>query len=100
MQEQFSGDAQQPLHSVPRLVLTARRTRGLPRWYRGPLAQGGTHTGVTNLKGMAPVKATRKTHYFFYKISLNEITQIRPDPVPVAAPGGILEQIGVDLLPI
>ena len=33
--------------------------------------------------------------YFFYKTRDDQIVEIRPDPVPGGAPGGILEQIGV-----
>jgi len=61
--------------------------------------QGGTHAGTFALPGLAPVPATGKRvripwHYFFYRVRGNYIAEIRPEPVPGGAPGGIFEQIG------
>jgi hypothetical protein len=61
--------------------------------------QGGTHTGTLALEGMEPVAATGKKvsipeQFFFYRVRDDLIVEIRPDPIPDAAPQGILEQIG------
>src|SRR4051812_44051550 len=60
--------------------------------------QGGTHTAPFILPGIAPVPATGKKvkipeHFFFYRVRDDRIVEIRPEPVPGGAPGGILEQI-------
>ncbi len=60
--------------------------------------QGGTHLGTFALPGLTPIQATGKSvqileQYFFYKVRGEAITEIRPDPIPGGAPGGILEQI-------
>ena len=60
--------------------------------------QGGTHTGTFVFPGLAPMPATGRTikipeHYFFYKVRGDKIVEIRPDPVPGAAPEGILRQL-------
>jgi predicted ester cyclase len=62
--------------------------------------QGGTHTGTFALPGLAPVPATGRVvqipeHYFFYRVRGDRVVEVRPEPVPGGAPGGILEQIGV-----
>lgn len=67
--------------------------------------QGGTHTGRLGFPGFDPVEPTGKPvkipeHYFFYRVSNNQLTEIRPDPVPGGAPRGIFEQIGVRLPPL
>jgi hypothetical protein len=67
--------------------------------------QGGTHTHGLALPGFPAVEATdRKVvipqHYFFYRVTANQLTEIRPDPVPGGAPRGIFEQIGVKLPPL
>jgi hypothetical protein len=61
--------------------------------------QGGAHTGTLALEGMEPVAATGKKvtipeQFFFYRVVDGLIVEIRPDPIPGAAPQGILEQIG------
>lgn len=67
--------------------------------------QGGTHTGTFVMPGLEPVEATGRTvmiaeQYFFYRLRATQIVEIRPDPVPGGAPGGILEQIGVGKTPL
>ena len=67
--------------------------------------QGGRHTGTFALAGLSPIKATGRQvtipeHYFFYKLRGEQIVEIRPEPVPGGAPGGILEQLGVDGPPL
>ena len=62
--------------------------------------QGGHHTGILILPGLAPVEPTGKSvaipeHFFFYKLDGNQIAEIRPEPIAGGAPAGILEQIGV-----
>jgi hypothetical protein len=62
--------------------------------------QGGHHTGTFSLPGLNPLPATGTlvtipAHYFFYKLRGQEIVEIRPEPVPGAAPLGILEQLGI-----
>lgn len=64
--------------------------------------QGGSHTGTFAMPGLSPVQATGKIvkipeHYFFYTLRGDKIVEIRPEPVPGGAPGGILEQIGVQI---
>lgn len=80
---------------------------GGPEYRAGVIAvkyrQGGVHTGVLALPGLEPIQPTGKTvtipeHYFFYKLRGEEIVEIRPDPVPGGAPGGILEQLGVKVV--
>lgn len=63
--------------------------------------QGGTHTGVWAMPGMAPIQPTGKKvaippHYFFYRVADDKLSIIFPEPVPGGAPLGILEQIGVE----
>jgi len=67
--------------------------------------QEGTHDGVFALPGMPPIAPTGRRvvippHDFFYRIDADQLTYIRPDPVPGGAPRGILEQIGVALPPL
>ena len=67
--------------------------------------QGGTHTHALALPGFPAVVATGRTviippHHFFYRVTANRLTEIRPDPVPGGAPRGIFEQIGVALPPL
>lgn len=67
--------------------------------------QGGTHTETLAFPGFEAVAATGKSvripeHYFFYRVSEDGLTEIRPDPVPGGAPRGIFEQIGVELPPL
>jgi predicted ester cyclase len=67
--------------------------------------QGGTHTGVWAMPGMAPLQPTGKAvqippHYFFYRVADNKLTIIFPEPVQGGAPAGILKQIGVELPPL
>ncbi len=67
--------------------------------------QGGTHTGIFALPGIAPVPAIGRTvqipaHYFFYQVQDDRIIEIRPEPVRGGAPGGILEQIGITSPPL
>jgi predicted ester cyclase len=64
--------------------------------------QGGTHTGAFALPGVAIVaatgmKVTIPEQFFYYRVSEDQIVQIRPEPIPGGAPQGILEQIGVKL---
>jgi hypothetical protein len=61
--------------------------------------QGGTHTGPFAYPGLEPIPATGRTvkipeQVFSYRIGPDSILEIRPDPVPGGAPGGILAQIG------
>mgnify|MGYP006188241403 CR=1 FL=1 len=67
--------------------------------------QGGTHQATLDLPGFETVAATGKTvvipkQRFFYRIGSEGLTEIRPDPVPGGAPGGIFEQIGVEQPPL
>ena len=67
--------------------------------------QGGTHKATLDLPGFATVAATGKKvvipeQRFFYRIGSEGLTEIRPDPVPGGAPGGIFEQIGVNRPPL
>jgi hypothetical protein len=39
-------------------------------------------------------------HFFFYRVRDDRLVEIRPEPVPGGAPGGILEQIGVERPPL
>ena len=39
-------------------------------------------------------------HFFFYRVRGDMLVEIRPEPVPGGAPRGILEQIGVEVLPL
>jgi SnoaL-like domain len=62
--------------------------------------QGGTHTQTLALPGYDAVPATGRSvvipeHFFFYRVTGDLISEIRPDPVPGGAPRGIFEQIGV-----
>jgi hypothetical protein len=66
---------------------------------------GGTHKATLDLPGFATVAATGKKvvipeQRFFYRIGSEGLTEIRPDPVPGGAPGGIFEQIGVNRPPL
>jgi predicted ester cyclase len=67
--------------------------------------QGGTHTGVWAMPGMAPIQPTGKTvqippHYFFYRVANDKLSIIFPEPVVGGAPLGILQQIGVNSAPL
>ena len=67
--------------------------------------QGGTHTGTFAWPGLAPILATGRTvtipeHFFFYRVRDDRLVEIRPEPVPGGAPGGILEQIEAESLPL
>jgi hypothetical protein len=67
--------------------------------------QGGTHQATLDLPGFETVAATGKTVVIpkqrsFYRIGSEGLTEIRPDPVPGGAPGGIFEQIGVEQPPL
>ena len=67
--------------------------------------QGGTHMGALALPGFPAVAPTgRKVvippHHFFYEVTTEGLSEIRPDPVPGGAPRGIFEQIGVALPPL
>jgi hypothetical protein len=67
--------------------------------------QGGTHQATLDLPGFATVAATGKKvvipeQRFFYRIGLEGLTEIRPDPVSGGAPRGIFEQIGVEQPPL
>lgn len=101
------------------LAFLAALYRGFPDWHYGherpePLGcglfkvlwrQGGTHTGRLEFPGFDPVESTGKSvkipeQFFFYRVSNNRLTEIRPDPVPGGAPRGIFEQIGVKIPPL
>lgn len=61
--------------------------------------QSGRHTGPLALPGLPQIAATGKQvrippQYFCYRVADGLICEIRPDPTPGGAPGGILEQIG------
>lgn len=61
--------------------------------------QSGTHTGPLALPGLPTVAATGRQvrippQYFSYRVTDGLICEIRPDPTPGGAPGGILAQIG------
>jgi hypothetical protein len=67
--------------------------------------QGGTHTETLEFPGFDAFPATGKSvtipeHFFYYRVGESGLTEIRPDPVPGGAPGGIFEQIGVALPPL
>jgi hypothetical protein len=67
--------------------------------------QGGTHTGIWAMPGMAPIAPTGKKvriapHYFYYRVADDKLTLIFPEPCIGGAPRGILEQIGVELPPL
>ena len=67
--------------------------------------QGGPHQATLELPGFATVAATGKKvvipeQRFFYRIGSEGLTEIRPDPIPGGAPGGIFEQIGVNRPPL
>ena len=67
--------------------------------------QGGTHLGTLALPGITPVAATGikvviPEQYFYYKVDERRIIEIRPEPIPGGAPGGILQQIGVLVPPV
>lgn len=62
--------------------------------------QSGTHTGPLALPGIPPMAATGKAvrippQFFSYRVAGDRIREIRPDPLPGGAPGGILAQLGV-----
>jgi predicted ester cyclase len=80
-----------------------------PTWQDGRIAvkwlQSGTHTGLIEIPGIAPIPPTGRIvripeQHFFYKVTADRIVEIRPEPVPGGAPGGILQQIGVTSPPI
>ena len=67
--------------------------------------QRGTHTARLAFPGFEAVPATgRKViipeQRFFYLLSAEGLTEIRPDPIPGGAPRGIFEQIGVEQPPL
>ena len=67
--------------------------------------QGGTHTGTLEFPGLAAYAATGRVvtipeHYFYYRVTEDGLTEIRPDPIPGGAPRGILEQIGIEDPPL
>jgi predicted ester cyclase len=67
--------------------------------------QGGTHTGTFAYPGIDPVVPTNRKveipeHFFFYEITDDKISVIRPERVPGGAPAGILQQIGVESPPL
>jgi hypothetical protein len=67
--------------------------------------QGGTHSGVWAMPGMAPIQPTGKRvrippHYFFYRVADDKLNIIFPEPVLGGAPRGILEQIGAETIPL
>ena len=67
--------------------------------------QGGTHTEVWTMPGMAPLPATGRTvkippHYFYYRVAEGKLNMIFPEPVPGGAPRGILEQFGAEVPPL
>ena len=67
--------------------------------------QGGTHSATLEFPGFDPCPATGRSvvipeHYFYYRVSDDGLTEIRPDPIPGGAPRGIFEQIGVELPPL
>ena len=101
------------------LAFLAALYRGFPDWSydHDPLVlrkdgsigvfwrQGGTHTETLEFPGFDAYPATGKSvtipeHFFYYRVSENGLTEIRPDPVPGGAPRGIFEQIGVALPPL
>jgi predicted ester cyclase len=80
-----------------------------PEWQGDLIAvrwrQGGTHSRTFALPGLAPIPATGTKvripeHYFFYRVRGERIIEIRPEPVPGGAPGGILKQLGVEMPPL
>jgi hypothetical protein len=53
------------------------------------------------MPGIEPVEPTGRAvtipdQHFFYRVVDELIVEIRPDPIPGGAPGGILEQLGVE----
>jgi hypothetical protein len=61
--------------------------------------QSGTHTEPFSLPGRDPIPATGRAvripeQHFNYRVIGDAIVEIRPDPIPGGAPGGILDQIG------
>ena len=57
------------------------------------------------MPGLDPIESTGPTvsipaQYFFYRVTNEEIVEIRPDPIPGGAPRGILEQIGIETPPL
>lgn len=67
--------------------------------------QGGVHSGALALPGFAPVPPTGRRvvipeQRFFYRVGPRGLLEIRPDPIPGGAPGGIFEQIGVERSPL
>ena len=67
--------------------------------------QGGTHTGIWAMPGMAPIQPTGKRvqippQYFYYRVTDEKLSIIFPEPVPGGAPRGILEQIGHETAPL
>lgn len=74
-------------------------------WWFVRWRQGGTHAGVFNMPGMAPIPATHRKvqipeQRFFYRIAGDRLVAIRPEPIEGGAPRGILQQIGVALPPL
>jgi len=67
--------------------------------------QGGTHLGAFVWPGRAAIPASGRSvtipeHYFFYRVQDDLVVEIRPEPVPGGAPGGIIEQIDVQTPPV
>ena len=67
--------------------------------------QWGTHSGRLEFPGFLPVEPTGRfvripRHFFYYRVRNNQLTEIRPDPIPGGAPAGIFQQIGVEVPPL
>ena len=67
--------------------------------------QSGTHTGPFVLPGIPTILPTGKRvqipdQDFYYRVNVDRIVEIRPDPVVGSAPRGILQQIGVASPPV
>ena len=93
--------------------------RGFPDWtyrhddpvkideenYKVKWRQSGTHTGRIEFRGFLPVDPTHRfvripEHFFYYRVENNQLTEIKPDPIPGGAPAGIFQQIGVEVPPL
>ena len=84
---------------LPRTILEGDRDWGPSQ------RRGGTHTGTFAWPGLEPVPATGRAvripeHFFFYRVRGDVLVEIRPEPVPGGAPGGILEQIVGERSPV
>lgn len=67
--------------------------------------QGGVHTGILALPESEPVPPTGRRvvipeQRFLYRVGPRGLIEIRPDPIPGGAPGGIFEQIGLERPPL